>query len=76
MVKNAFKKVLLLEDNQCNFVFFPSSVSEIKKDKTTNKNALVITALLITGNNEIRLLTFMFTISTTKEEKKSNKHTI
>ena len=35
----------------------------------------VITGLSITGNNEIRLFTFMFTNDKT-EEKKSNKHTV
>ena len=36
----------------------------------------VITGLSITGSNEIRLFTFMFTNDKTKEEKKSNKHTV
>ena len=50
-------------------------VSERKKKK--NKNVRVITGLSITGNNEIRLLTFIFINNKTKKtKKKSSKHTI
>ena len=44
-------------------------VSE-KTNKKTNKNARVIAGLSITGNNEIRLLTFMFTNNKTKVKRK------
>ena len=37
-------------------------VSNRKKDEQINNNARVIMGLSITGNNEIRLLAFMFTI--------------
>ena len=64
-VKNALEKLFSMKlTNVISFL----SVSERKKK--TNKNARVITGLSITGNNEIRLLTFIFINNKTTTTKK------
>lgn len=63
------KKLFSMKTTNVNS-FHP--VSERKK----NKKARVITGLSIRGNNEIRLLSFMFINNKTKKKTKSNKHTI
>ena len=60
-----FEKALLYEDNQCNFV------SSCWWNEKKNKKARVIAGLSIRGNNEIRLLTFMFINNKTKKKKKN-----
>ena len=64
------RKALFHEEDQCNFV----SSGQYKKKTEINK-IIEIIDLSITGNNEIRLLTFMSTISL-NNRKNSKKKTI
>ena len=64
------RKALFHEEDQCNFV----SSDQYKKKTEINK-IIEIIDLSITGNNEIRLLTFMSTISL-NNRKNSKKKTI
>ena len=69
-VKNALEKLFSMKlTNVISFL----SVSERKKKQIRMR---VITGLSITGNNEIRLLTFIFINNKTTTTKKSSKHTI